>query len=78
MSEVKTGDSVRIHYKGTLLDGSVFDCSEGRDPLEFEVGSGMIIPGLDVSTDEVMLDANHPLAGRDLTFDTEVVGIGKA
>ena len=144
MSEVKTGDTVRIHYKGTLFDGSVFDSSEGRDPLEFEGGSGMIIPGLDValpgmvvgdkksvnvarvdaygpinpamrqgvsrsnvpadlaievgmtlemqtsegptmpvvvvdvSTDEVMLDANHPLAGRDLTFDIEVVGIGKA
>ena len=47
MSEVKTGDTVRLHYTGTLADGSVFDSSEGRDPLEFEVGSGQIIPGLD-------------------------------
>jgi peptidylprolyl isomerase len=141
MTEVKAGDTVQIHYTGTLLDGSVFDSSQGRDPLEFEVGSGMIIPGLDtalpgmavgdkksvnvpcaeaygpvkpemqqgvpragipadiplevgttlqmqtpdgqampvvvvnVTEDEVMLDANHPLAGKDLTFDIELVAI---
>jgi FKBP-type peptidyl-prolyl cis-trans isomerase 2 len=48
--------------------------------LEMHTPEGLAIPILvvDVSTDEVMLDANHPLAGRDLTFDTEVVGIGKA
>ena len=47
MTEVTQGAKVRIHYTGTLEDGSVFDSSEGRDPLEFDVGSGMIIPGLD-------------------------------
>lgn len=47
MSEIKQGDTVRIHYTGTLLDGQVFDSSDGRDPLEFVVGSGQIIPGLD-------------------------------
>ena len=47
MTQVKEGDTVRIHYKGTLTDGTVFDSSEGRDPLEFAVGSGQIIPGLD-------------------------------
>lgn len=47
MTEVKTGDTVRIHYTGTLQDGTTFDSSEGRDPLEFQVGSGQIIPGLD-------------------------------
>ncbi|MBI6628871.1 FKBP-type peptidyl-prolyl cis-trans isomerase [Pontibaca salina] len=49
MTEVKTGDTVRIHYTGTLQDGTTFDSSEGRDPLEFQVGSGQIIPGLDVA-----------------------------
>jgi peptidylprolyl isomerase len=47
MSEAKNGDTVAIHYQGSLEDGSVFDSSEGRDPLQFEVGSGQIIPGLD-------------------------------
>ncbi|NOD62495.1 MULTISPECIES: peptidylprolyl isomerase [unclassified Ruegeria] len=47
MTEIKQGDTVRIHYTGTLLDGQTFDSSEGRDPLEFVVGSGQIIPGLD-------------------------------
>lgn len=47
MSEAKAGDTVRIHYTGTLTDGSEFDSSAGRDPLEFEVGGGQIIPGLD-------------------------------
>lgn len=47
MSEVKSGDVVRIHYTGKLPDGTEFDSSEGREPLEFEVGAGQIIPGLD-------------------------------
>jgi FKBP-type peptidyl-prolyl cis-trans isomerase 2 len=49
MAEVKAGDTVHLHYTGTLLDGSTFDSSEGREPLQFEVGSGQIIPGLDVA-----------------------------
>ncbi len=45
MTQVKSGDTVRIHYTGTLADGTTFDSSQGRDPLEFTVGSGQIIPG---------------------------------
>jgi len=44
---VKSGDNVAVHYKGTLTDGTVFDSSEGREPLQFQVGSGMVIPGFD-------------------------------
>jgi peptidylprolyl isomerase len=47
MSNAKSGDTVKIHYTGTLDDGSQFDSSAGRDPLEFEVGSGQDIPGFD-------------------------------
>lgn len=141
MTEAKTGDTVSLHYKGTLDDGSIFDSSEGREPLEFTVGSGQIISGLDsaipgmkvgdektvkiapenaygahnpdaqqtvprtqlpdnvalevgmqlqgqtedgqvmsvtivsFSQDEVILDANHPLAGKNLTFEIQLTSI---
>nr|WP_319385434.1 peptidylprolyl isomerase [uncultured Roseibium sp.] len=141
MSEAKAGDTVQLHYKGTLDDGSIFDSSEGREPLEFTVGSGQIIPGLDkaipgmkigdektvrveaeeaygavnpearqtvprahippsvplekglqlqaqtetgqtmavtvveFSEEEVVLDANHPLAGKALTFEITLAAI---
>lgn len=44
---VLQGDTIRIHYTGTLEDGSVFDSSDGREPLQFTVGSGQVIPGFD-------------------------------
>jgi peptidylprolyl isomerase len=142
MAQAKKGDSVKIHYTGRLDDGTVFDSSREREPLEFTLGAGMVIPGFDdaitgmkvgeekstsipvdeaygprrddllisvpterlpddmepqvgqqlqmqtgdgqtfvaavtrVGEDEVVLDANHPLAGKDLTFDIELVEIG--
>lgn len=47
MQQVKAGDTVRVHYHGRLKTGETFDSSEGRAPLEFEVGSGMVIKGFD-------------------------------
>jgi len=44
---VKTGDTVRVHYRGTLTDGTLFDQSEGRDPLAFTAGLGQVIPGFE-------------------------------
>lgn len=141
MSQAKSGDTVKVHYHGKLTDGTTFDSSEGREPLEFEIGSGMVIAGFDegvtgmaegdkktiqipadeaygqkqddllmefpkdrfpaemvpevgmqlnmsngqgqnfpvvireVREDVVVLDANHPLSGEDLTFDLEMVEI---
>lgn len=143
MEQAKQGDTVRIHYTGMLPDGSVFDSSDGREPIQFTVGAGEVIPGLDqavqgmqvgeeksvtiaadeaygprrdelvlevertrfpvqaepevgqqfklsqgqhtfvvtvrdVAEDHVVLDANHPLAGQDLTFALELVEIQDA
>lgn len=47
MQKVQSGDTVRVHYHGRLTDGTTFDSSDGRDPLEFQVGSGMVIAGFD-------------------------------
>lgn len=138
--QAKRGDTVHVHYKGTLDDGSVFDSSEGSDPISFTLGGGDVIPGFEnaiegmsvgekktsrmepgdaygdrreelvftVGKDEmpegdievgdmlqvgfpdgsssavqvaavgdtsVQLDANHPLAGKALTFELELVRI---
>ena len=47
MQQVKSGDKIKVHYHGRLTSGETFDKSEGREPLEFEVGSGMVIKGFD-------------------------------
>lgn len=70
MSQAKSGDTVKIHYTGTLDDGTEFDSSAGREPLEFAIGSGQVISGFDSA-----VDGNHPLAGQSLTFAIELVEI---
>ncbi len=140
-SVASDGDTVSVHYTGTLEDGTVFDTSREREPLEFTLGEGQLIPGFeeavrgmrvgqvktvaipeedaygphrddlvtvvdrdqlpedleleigqqlqaqgadgivtvvvvtDVSETSITVDANHPLAGKDLTFEIELVEI---
>ncbi|MBW6468252.1 MAG: peptidylprolyl isomerase [Coriobacteriia bacterium] len=133
------GTTVRVHYRGTLEDGSEFDTSRGRDPLEFTIGSGEVIPGFEsavadmavgdsttitldaenayggyheeavqvvpvtaftddpyegavvqllgpngerlaatitsIEGDDVTLDFNHPLAGKALSFEIELIEV---
>lgn len=57
MPQAQEGDKVRIHYTGKLTDGTVFDSSTGRDPLEFILGSGMVIPGFDDAVDGLEVGA---------------------
>ncbi len=49
MSRAAVGDTVKVHYTGMLEDGSVFDSSVDRDPLEFTIGAGQVIPGFEAA-----------------------------
>ena len=59
MPQAKAGDTVRIHYTGTLHDGTVFDSSQGREPLEFTLGAGQVIPGFDSAVSGMEVGASR-------------------
>jgi FKBP-type peptidyl-prolyl cis-trans isomerases 2 len=61
MTQAQTGDTVRIHYIGTLTDGTQFDSSVGGEPLQFQLGSGQIIPGLEQGIDGMSLGEKQRL-----------------
>ena len=77
MTAATSGDSVRIHYTGTLADGTVFDSSEGRAPLEFKLGSGMVIKGFDDGVTGMVVGekktVNIPCADAYGEFQPEMV-----
>ncbi len=49
MPQAKSGDHVHVHYTGKLDDASIFDTSDGRDPLTFQLGKGQVVPGFDTA-----------------------------
>jgi len=75
----KAGDQVKVHYTGRLTDGTIFDSSEGKEPLAFEVGAGMMIKGFDAAVDgmaigdkvtaEIPAAEAYGEAREDLIFD---------
>jgi peptidylprolyl isomerase len=55
MSQAKAGDTVRVHYTGTLDDGTQFDSSAEHEPLEFALGSGQVISGFEKAVEGMMV-----------------------
>jgi len=64
--KVTKGRKVAVHYRGTLEDGEEFDSSEGREPLEFVVGDGDLIPGF-----EKAVIGMEPGQSKTVTLDVE-------
>jgi peptidylprolyl isomerase len=56
MTQAKDGDTVKVHYTGKLEDGTVFDSSDGRDPLEFKIGGGQVIKGFETGVSGMIID----------------------
>jgi len=75
---IEAGKTVKVHYKGTLEDGSVFDSSEGRDPIEFKIGSGVLLPGFENTVTEMEVDetrtVNIPCKDAYGDVNDEMVG----
>lgn len=79
MPKAKEGDSVKVHYTGRLKDGTVFDSSQGREPLAFQVGAGQMIKGFDAAvngmevgdtkTAEIPAAEAYGESREDLMFD---------
>jgi len=79
MVQAKAGDTVQVHYTGRLTDGTIFDSSMGRDPLQFQVGSGMVIKGFDEGvkgmavgeekTVHIPVDDAYGPASEEMVFD---------
>jgi len=67
MERIQEGQYAQVHYTGKLVDGTVFDSSEGRQPLEFQVGSGQVIPGFDEAVQgmEVNEEKNFTLKSEE-------------
>lgn len=70
---VKKGDVVSVHYTGTLNDGTIFDSSEGRAPLQFEVGAGEVIPGFEKAIEGMNIDEEKKitLSSKDAYGDVK-------
>ncbi|MBU1248409.1 MAG: peptidylprolyl isomerase [Proteobacteria bacterium] len=66
MAKAKTGDTVRVHYTGQLKDGTVFDSSVEREPLEFTLGENMVVEGF-----EQGVEGMEPGELRKVTIEPE-------
>ncbi len=66
MGTVKKGDVINVHYTGSLADGTVFDSSEGREPLQFTVGEGMVISGFDNGVLDMAIDEEKTIVCGEL------------
>ncbi|MEO0709093.1 MAG: FKBP-type peptidyl-prolyl cis-trans isomerase, partial [Cyanobacteria bacterium J06649_5] len=81
MVQAKSGDTVKVHYTGTLNNGQVFDSSKEREPLEFTLGKGMVIPGFEAAvsglavgesvTKTIPVDEAYGPYNKDMVADIE-------
>ena len=71
MATVKAGDTIRLHYTGMLDDGTVFDSSVEREPLEFTVGSGKVIKGFSANSMKALMQYRWPGNVRELENTVE-------